>query len=416
MLELKPHQKKIVETIPNKFCCWARPRTGKTPTAIRLACARVKTCLVIIPKHIKEQWEEEIKRWNNTDCQFILITKERFRIDSIAGVKNKGKRKTLIFSDKIPKADAVIIDEVHRQASNYSNKFYKTVQDYIDRHEIKHVWLLSGTPWNKNPWSVYSYGKLIGKNWDWMQWRGRYFTHIAYGARSFWKPNEKMFPELAILLQRIGVTVRLEDVADIGEDYEETEYFDLNADQKRHIKAVADTTPMARYVKYHQLESGVLKSDGYLEELSFECDKDKRIIELAEDEDKLIIVCRYLAQIEKYRKILTKLGKTVYVIQGEMSEPLEIIRQKAEESRKCIVLIQAEKSDGYSLASFNIMVFASMSYSFISYDQMKNRMKAMDKSKGCSYIYLLSRGKTIDRGVYDSVKRGEDFSDKVFSL
>ena len=416
MLELKPHQINIVNTLPNKALISMRPRCGKTPTSIRLACSRVKSCLVIVPKHIKEQWEKEIELWSNADCKFIVVTKERFRIDSISGVVNKGRRKTLVFSDKLPKCDAVIIDEAHRQASNYANKFFKTVDNYIKTNNIDHVYLLSGTAWNKNPWSVYSYGKLLGMTWDWFQWQHHFFTKITYGTRSFYKPNESKFPELIEILKKLGPTVKLEDVAEVGEDEEVVEYFDLNPTQKKMLKEVTDTTPVARYVKYHQVEQEVMKSDGYNNDFMGWCEKDDRLIELVEDNDKVIVVCRYLLQIEKYAAYFAQNGyKKVFVIQGTMKQSLDDVRKEAEESEKAIVLVQADKSDGYSLKSFSTMIFASMSYSFISFDQMKNRMKAMEKPQGCSYVYLLTRGKSVDQGIYNSVMKGNDFNESLYS-
>lgn len=416
-LQLKPHQIEAIFDPRTKLGLWMRPRCGKTPTAIRRATALVKTCLVIVPKHIKEQWESEIKKWNNTDCKFIIYTKERFRIDSIDHIENKGRRKTLVFSDVIPKCEMVIVDEVHRQASNYANKFFKCLLHYVQVNATPHVVLLSGTPWNKNPWSVYSYGLLLGKDWDFWKWQNRYFTRIQAGTRQFFKPKEKMFPELVTLLQGLGITVRLEDIADIKDDYEEVEYFDLNAEQKLHIKQVVDPTPVARYGKYHQLEGGTLTTDGYCDALSFEIEKDKRLIELVEDEDKIIIVCRYLRQLDKYKTLLGHLNRPIFIIRGEMEEDLSVVIQEAENSPQAIVLVQADKSDGYSLKSFSTMVFASMSYSFISYDQMKERMKAMDKNhKGCYYIHLLTRGKSIDKGIYDSVKKGQDFNEKLYVI
>lgn len=415
MPKLLPHQQKIVDTLENKKGLWLRPRVGKTCTSIRLACKHSKSCLVIIPKHIKEQWQEEIDKWNNTDCQFTLITKERFRIDSIASIKKRGRGQTIIFSDKIPPHDTLLIDEVHRQASNYANKFFKTVDHYIQHHKVKNVWLLSGTPWNKNPWSVYSYGRLLGKDWKWKDWQGYFFTPVRMGMRIIFTPDESKFPALVKLLFDLGVTVKLEDITGTVKDCTEVEYFDLNTEQKKMIKEVIDTTPIARYGKYHQIESGTLKSDGYTSDVSIDCDKDKRILELAEDNDKLIIVCRYLHQIYKYSDMLSKALKKVLVIKGTMQESLEYVRNRAEELDKVVVIIQADKSDGYSLKSFSTMVFASMSYSFISYDQMKNRIKAMDKKEPCHYIHLLARGKTVDKGVYDSVMKGQDFSEQLFN-
>lgn len=409
------HQSKIIDTAPDKIGLWMQPRTGKTPLAIRLACKNVKSCLLLVPNHIKEQWADEVALWNDTDCKFYVYNKERFRIDSIEKVVNKGRRKTLIFSDKVPVCEMVVIDEVHRQASNPKNNFFKTVNDYITRHSVKYLYLLSGTPWNKNPWSVYSYGKLLGRDWDYWKWMQHFFIQIKYGPRSFYKPNEKKFPELVTLLDKIGITVRLEDITGKIDDYHEIERFDLNPEQKKHIKNVTDDNPGARYAKYHQLEQAVLKSDGYTEGLSFDCQKDERVSELIDDNQKIIIVCRYLDQIDKYEQLAQKKNRRFYTIRGGQKESATQIAKRAEAVEDAIVFIQADCSDGFDLKSFSVMVFASMSYSFISFDQMTQRMKSMKKTEPCHYIHLLTRGKSIDLGIYSSAKAGQDFSEKLYN-
>ena len=415
MMELYKHQQKILDEAPDKCGLWMEPRTGKTPLSIRLACAKVKSCLLIVPNHIKEQWQEEVETWRDTDCKFYVYSKERFRIDSISGVVNKGRRKTLLFSNKIPACKMVIIDEVHRQASNYKNKFFKTIEDYIKRYNIKYIYLLSGTPWNKNPWSVYSYGILLGKDWNYWKWITTFFIQVKYGPRSFYKPNEKMFPQLITLLQKIGITQKLKDITGKIDDYYEVENFDLNTEQKRLIKEVVDSTPMARYVKYHQLEQGCLKSDGYTEELIFDCEKDTRVSELIDDNPKLIIVCRYLNQIQKYEQLAQEKNRRFYTIRGGQKLSAPEVAKRANADENAIVFIQADCSDGYDLQSFSVMVFVSMAYSFISYKQIKDRMKSMKKKEPCQYIHMLTRGsKSIDQGIYKSIKAGQDFSDKVF--
>ena len=256
---------------------------------------------------------------------------------------------------------------------------------------------------------------LIGKDWNYYKWLTTFFIQVKYGPRSFFKPNEKMFPQLIELLKKIGITQKLEDITGKIDDLYEVEMFDLNNDQKKYLKEVCDSTPIARYSKYHQLESGVLKSDGYSEGLSFDCDKDTRIGELIDDNKKIIIVCRYLDQIQKYEQLSQKKNRRFYTIRGGQKITAPEVAKSANADEDAIVIIQADTSDGYDLKSFSVMCFASMSYSFISYKQVADRMKSMSKTEPCHYIHLLTRGKTIDNGIYKSIKLGQDFSDKVFN-
>jgi len=57
-----------------------------------------------------------------------------------------------------------------------------------------------------------------------------------------------------------------------------------------------------------------------------------------------------------------------------------------------------------------------MSFSFVDYAQIMSRVKDMKKTTGNTYIYLLTRDKdSVDKGVYDSVKRKEDFNIEIFN-
>lgn len=398
MAQLLPHQIEAVEKTPNKWGLWFKMRVGKTPTAIRLASTRVRSCIVIVPKSIKQQWENEVVKWNDSNCEFFIITKETFRRDAL----------------KIKRYDAIIIDEAHRQASNYKNLFFKSLQKYINIHNPSHRWLLTGTPYTANAWGPYSYKIILGQEPNWFLWNNKYFIQIKMGKYKVPVFRRGMEEELRRELLSIGTVIDLKDIADVAEDNIEIETFDLNAEQKSNIKNITDFLPIVKYTKYHQLESGVLKSDGYVDSINILCEKDKRLLELVEDEDKIIIVCRYLDQIEKYKKLLNDCGKKIFVISGQTKESASVVAEYAEKEDKAIVLVQGDTCDGYSLESFNTMVFASQSYSFVNYDQMKSRMKSRNKLTACNYIHLITSGESVDRAVYNCVKHKEDFSAELF--
>jgi len=122
---------------------------------------------VVCPKPLIEQWREYIKLWDDKGIMWEVIGKEQFRIN----YKN------------IQSYDGIIIDEVHRQGGNYKSKFFKALMSYKKRYGIKKVWLLSGTPFSNNSFSVYSLGLLLGRDWSWWDWRNRYFYMIRMGMR-----------------------------------------------------------------------------------------------------------------------------------------------------------------------------------------------------------------------------------------
>lgn len=399
MPPLHPHQLKIYNENKTRVGLWLEMRLGKSPLAIRLAAKNCKSCLIICPKPLKEQWIEYIKLWSDKNLMmWEVIGKEQFRIN----YKN------------IQGYEGIIIDEVHRQGGNYKSKFFKAVMSYKKRYGVKKLWLLSGTPFSNNSWSVYSLGLLLDRDWKWFDWRNRYFYMVQMGVRQVPIQKTGIEKEMASIINSLGYTLKLSDIGEVPEDEFINEYFDLNASQKALIKETFDPLPIVRYTRQHSIESGCLKGNGYVPDKVIITDKTDRVLELAEENSKLAVVCRYNLQIENYLQALHGQGYKVFVINGATKDRNAVIKE-IDKTDKCVVLVQGQCSDGYSLKSINVMVFASMSFSFVDYTQMLSRLKDMDKKTGNTYIHLLTRDKgSVDQGIFDSVKKKEDFNIEIF--
>jgi hypothetical protein len=396
MAELRPHQVKIFNENPTKTGLWLEMRCGKSPLAIRLAAKNCDSCLLIVPKPLIEQWNEYIKTWDDVGIKWFVIGKEQFRINY----------------KKVPHVQGIIIDEVHRMGGNYKSKFFKALESYQKNHGVNKIWLLSGTPFSNNCWSVYSLGLILGKKWDWWNWRNKFFYMVRMGVRMVPVQKTGIEQEMAIIIKNLGYTLKLSDIVDVPEDEFINEYFDLNQEQKNLIKQTFDPLPIVRYTFQHQIESGCLKSDGVRKDTIIGCQKTDRVMELIEENNKIAIVCRYNLQIENYRQALT--DYKVFIINGATKNRNEVIKE-IEKVDRCVVLIQANCSDGYSLKSINTIVFASMSFSFVDYSQICFRLKDLDKKVGNTYIHLLTRDKdSVDKGIYECVKRKESFNVEIF--
>ncbi|HNU76547.1 MAG TPA: SNF2-related protein [bacterium] len=402
MPELREHQRKIVETAPNKYGLFLKMRVGKTATAIRLASTRVKSCIVIVPKSLKEQWESEIKNWNNSDTIFFVITKETFRRDYT----------------KLDKYDAIVVDESHIGFANFKSQLFKSLSAYIKHHDIQYIWLLTGTPFTSSAWSTYSLALLLGHKYNWYEWKKRFFYDIKMGHRMIPKQKDNIESEIAKIVNNIGCTLSLSDISEQADDEYVKEYFDLNAEQKKAIKEYFDPLPIVRFTWHHQLESGTIKGDGYRSDGIYQCEKNNRLIEIVKEIRKVAIVARYNLQLQHYADIFKQEGRRVFLINGQTKNLKEIIDQ-IEKEEDCVVLLNATCSAGYSLASIDIMIFASMDFSFTHYAQICDRLKNMDKNKSCTYIYLLTRStkdyKSIDQGVYDCVMNKQSFDAEIYA-
>jgi hypothetical protein len=112
--------------------------------------------------------------------------------------------------------------------------------------------------------------------------------------------------------------------------------------------------------------------------------------------------------------MLKKIGMPIFRISGREKLMAGEVAALAEKEENAIVLVQGDTVAGYSLKSFSLVVFASMSYSFVNYDQVRFRSKAMEKKIPISYIHLLTRGDSIDQAIYDSVLKKQDFSVQLY--
>jgi len=232
------------------------------------------------------------------------------------------------------------------------------------------------------------------------------------------KQKDNIESEIAKIVNSIGVTMSLSDISQQADDEYVKEYFDLNAEQKKAIKEYFDPLPIVRFTWHHQLESGTLKGDGYRSDGIYQCEKNNRLIEIVKEIRKVAIVARYNLQLQHYADIFKQEGRRVFLINGQTKNLKEIIDQ-IEKEEDCVVLIQATCSAGYSLASIDTMIFASMDFSFTHYAQICDRLKNMDKNKSCTYIYLLTRStkdyKSVDQGVYDCVMNKQSFDAEIYA-
>lgn len=399
MPSLMPHQEKAVAESPDRWSLWFRMRVGKTPTAIRLADSRASSALVICPKSLREQWRAEIARWSDGKCRFTVISKEEMRTK---------------FSS-LPHHEAVIVDEAHMAFGNHRSKTFKAMLSYLKRHRCRYVWLLSGTPYTSSPWCVYSYGILLGKDWSWKKWEDEFFAKVRMGPRMIPVPRKGKDAQLQSILRSIGTVVDLCDIADVPDDEDVVETFVLPKEVQSLRDQFVDPVAVVEIGKKHQFEQGATKGNDFEEGRVWDIPKDARVAEIIASEPKVAVVCRYLAQVDKIVRICNKLKKTCYIISGQTGEEAGITANRANNTENCVVVIQADTCAGYSLASFGTMVFASMSYSFVNYDQMRSRIKSATRTEPCRYVHLLTEGDSIDRAVYDCVMRKQDFSAELYA-
>ncbi len=157
-MKLYKHQQQLVDLNPDKHGLFWQCGTGKTLAAIELAKDK-GSALIVCPKSIKEQWEEQIDYWH-------VFTKEEFRKAW----------------NKLPKYDCLIIDEAH-YFSGIKSQMYKSLIKYVKKHNPQYIYLLTATPYLSTPFNIYCLASILGCNWSYQQFFNRFFTRVYMGSR-----------------------------------------------------------------------------------------------------------------------------------------------------------------------------------------------------------------------------------------
>lgn len=339
---------------------------------------------------------------------------EEIRVESIEIQKRKG---TKVFNIGVEKHPSYIVGDVLVHNCHFfaglKSQMSKNLRKYINQHKIKNILLMTATPYTSTPWSVYVLANHLGAELSYGSFMMQYFYQLKIGRRYILKPKNGVEEDLAKIVKKYGDIVRLEDCIDMPDSVTEVEYFELSRSQKQAIEGIADPEPLIRHGKTHQIENGVLLGGKYEEPQTFKCDKNERIKELCEENDKIMVVCRYNFQIDTLKKILEPLKKPVFIIRGDVEDRDSVI-QEAEASKQCILLAQAETAEGWEIPSINLMVFASLSYSYVKFNQMQGRIRRINKPGKKAYLLLVTAG-GVDEAVYRSIKNKENFSLAIYA-
>lgn len=405
-MELYKHQKDFLEKNPDRrLLCWSTG-TGKTRAAVEWSKLGGTATLFIAPKALKENWERNINEYGAPVFSRVL-TKETFRRDW----------------DDLPKFEQVVFDEAHYAAGEKS-QMSKSLRAYTKKHDVQRILLLTATPYLSSPWNIYTLAKQLRVFWSWVKYRDHFFEEKYVGRREIAgkvvgrkvmavKPG--MEKDVAKCVAAIGDVVRIDECADIPEQVFETEYFEMNEEQKAALKTVYDPNPIVRYTKYHQVEGGTLKGDGYTKDQFFNPPQLERLRELVDEHRKIAVVCRYNFEIDMIRSSFFRNSKKrwdVFVIRGDVKNRDEVVQQ-VEAADDAVVLINAACSEGYELPSVPLMVFWSMSFSYKDYKQILGRILRLNKLKKNVYIHLLTSG--VSEAVYRSIMSKKDFDIAIYT-
>lgn len=401
MITLYPHQQKVVDSNPDRLLLAHDTGTGKTLTSIFLMIQKKKRALIVCPKVVKRKWLKEVNNVTNapvllydrkkptevlTELHSVLImTKEEFRSDYI----------------KLPVGyPTLIVDEFHYFCKPTS-AMHKSLKKYIKKHSPVYRFGLTATPRTSSAWDIYNLASLLGYDLGYKKFETKYFYKVDMEDRLV--PIEKQGDHIDEMLKKdmlpFSSIVSIDEVLDsLPPQNKIYKYVDLTGEQEQEILEIVEHVPIAYWTARHLVEN-THKSSRKLPYVENYIKK--------EGVDKFVVVCRYKDQMDLFAKYFGTSEYEVFELRGSVKDK-ETVVEKARISKKCIVIIQSECSEGYQLPEFDTVFFASMSFQFKDYRQMQGRFLRMDNPSSTNLIHLIS-GKT-DTDVMKAMERKEKFS------
>ena len=394
---MKPykHQIEFLHKNPNKTALVWSCGTGKTRTALEWSKLYGGNTLVICPKALKTNWQREAEKWG---ADVVVMTKETFRKEA------KG----------LPRFDQVIVDEIHGGflTPHFKSQMSKMLRGYLKVHKVERFLGLSATVYTSSPWNIYNLAHYVGYKLDYKRFDWEYFDHVRMGMRMIPVPKKGVEKKLAELVKKFASIVDIKNVIDVPlQNHLEPEYFALTKKQLGKIEESYDPVPIVRFTLQHEIENGILIGNEFKAKESFDCDKNDRILALVEENKKVAIVARYNYQIDVIAELLKEYKPMI--IRGGTKDRDKVCLE-AENAPRAVVIIQSDCGVGFELPSFELCIFASMSYSYTAYEQMLGRFLRMNKPSRTTFMYLLTDGDSIDQAVYDAIQNKKDFQINLY--
>lgn len=398
-------------------CLFYKPGKGKTfPTidALRDVDAskgfKANVLILSTADAIKNMWQAEIEPQG-------ILPKNTIMMSLNAAIQDKTRIKLMAI-----KWDVIIVDECHKIKSNTS-KSSKLVYNLAKHTE--YVWGLSGTPRGNSDidifcqfhnmciaeWGKVSYSQFVIQccDIDRKFFNGQMVT-IPIGINDKYKAGWQR--NIATYTQRIGYDEE-DDMPALNVNVIELPYVPT----KEYLQAedgvvqVADyestMTKLAAITKLHQAVNGFLYIyDENDERKIYTIERSKKLDWLHNNLPKAptTIVYRFEADLINIQKELDLLGLT-------HTEIVEDFKQ----GKANILLLQCSRCESFNLQMCKHIIFYTLDYSYIKYNQMLHRVWRMGQTQDVQ-IDILTFKDTIETKIWNTVSNKEKLADLFMAI
>lgn len=392
-------------------CLYYKPGKGKTYPCIdalrdvdKMKNGRAKTLILSTADAIKNMWISEIEPQDILPKNTVMMTFNSAILD-----RNK-------YDLLKVKWDVIIVDECHKVKS-HNSKISKLVYQLSKKAE--YTWGLSGTPRGNNDvdiycqfhnmniseWGSISYTQFIENCCDIDQkfFRGT-MVKVPIGINQKYKAGWER--NIAKYTQRIEYdeddNMPELNVNVVKFHYKETKEYKDAIDGVIQIPDYETTmTKLVAIMKAHQIVNGFMYyDDEFGRRQVHEISNNAKLDWLAENIKKNnVVVYRYDWDRTCILKMLDTWGYSVTEIVDDFKKGLADV-----------LLLQCSRCESFNLQMCNRIIFYTLDYSYIKYDQMLHRIWRMGQDKQCEIVVLTFEG-TTDEDIWETVKHKEVLAD-----
>lgn len=397
-----------------RFGLWMEQGTGKTLVALRVIAYYWKnnlidSVLILGPKAVLSVWEDEISKFLAIPYVINEKSKSHLQITLLNYEKLKNFRK----KKARPRFDMVIADESHRIKNR--NSIQSRVSAKFSE-AAKYALALSGTPRGNEDLDFYAQYRFIDPAifGSWKDFDTEYLKPCGYmGHKRKFKPMK--IKKFQSLVQENSFRITKAECLDLPPITETVVHTELK-NRKPYDKMVKDLMIKFKHdddiitieaqlavtllSKLQQLASG------------FIYDEDHNIIPTDQSKlyalddivkPKTIIFCKYTYEVDLVAEYL---GKTYKVMTYDGRTEDKSIWKRMSEYDVMVAQIKSGGT-GLNLQCASIVVFYSMTFSYIDISQAKDRVYRNGQKQKVSIYYLVSKD-TVEENIYYRVKNKQD--------
>lgn len=402
-------------------CLFFKPGKGKTyPTidALRDVAEEIKqtqkrdarVLILSTASAIREMWNVEIVPQKILPENTILMTITQ-------AIQDETKKQLLRIA-----WDIVIVDECHRIKSN-STKIGKLVYQLTKKAPF--AWGLSGTPrgnsdldifcqfhnLNISEWGNISYTSFVD-NFCTVEnkFYGQRFFKVPTGIRKEyrvgWDRNIAMYSYRADYDENDDMPPLNTNVVELP--FEKSKEYKLAEEGAINLPDYSTTmAKLAATIKMHQIANGYVYVEIDNVKSSKRLSKNIKLDwlrEYAETHNKFVVVYRFIEDMEMIKEMLKTTNSTY-------TEDTNDFKTKDIN----VLLLQCARCESFNLQMCKDIVFYTLDYSFINYDQMLHRLWRMGQEKETTVNILVFKG-SVEEKIWYAVKNKQKLADLFMAI